>query len=268
MSISRQERRILKRSKVIGVGLLLGFCILLMGQTAFGQEFPATKKSLMLFPLAVPAMQPGPQADAVAQFSRDLFSLVAEGVAANRAYSAIKFQPRIASIQRAVREQKCDEKEIVSAIDTDPAGAARALKLARFTGSQLAILGSIDKYVYEAGKSGPGQPAAPGKVDMSATLLLIDVNSGKELYRFVSNGQASMDDSNEMTIGTAATYDLAQKLLTDINKATLEVVVADSAEEDIAAHPVVFVTETRKSGKGLLPAMIAAALLGLLIGGK
>ena len=256
----------MKRSKGVRISVVIGLCALFLGQAAFGQTSLAQKKTLMLFPFAIATGQGNNPSDATAQFGRDLFSLVGEGLAANRAYSVIKFEPRIACIQRAVKEQKCEEKEVSSPIDTDPAGAARAQKLARLTGVQLAILGSIDKYAYKAGRSDPGQPATPGQVDMGATLLLIDVNSGKEVYRFVSTGQAAMDDPNELVIGTAATYDLAEKLLTDINKATLEVVTA--APEETTQAPVVVVTQTRKSDKGLLPAMIGAALLGLLIGGK
>lgn len=251
--------------KRLSGSIIIGVFVLLVGQAAFGQ-LSMEKKTLLLFPFAIPAVEAGHQADAVAQFSRDLASLVGEGVAANRAYSVVKFEPRMASIQRAVKEQKCDEKEVSAPIDTDPAGVARALKLAKLTGIQLAIVGNIDRYTYTAGKSDPGQPAAPGQVEMSATLLLLDANSGKELYRFVSTGQASMDDPNELSIGTAATYDLAEKLLTDINKVTLEVVVA-APQDDAGPAPVVMAAP-QKSHRGLLPAMIAAALLGLLIGGK
>ena len=255
----------MNRLNGVKIRVIIGICVLLVCQAAFAQSSLQEKKALMLFPFAVPASVAGPQAEAVAQFSGDLFSLIGEGVAANRAYSVIKFKPRIASIQRAVKEQKCDEKEVLTPIDTNPAGAARAQKLAGLTGAQLAILGSIDKYVYKAGKSDPGQPAAPGQVEMAATLLLIDVNSGNELYRFVATGNSVLDDPNELTIGTAATYDLAEKLLTDINKATIEVMA--SAPQDVTPQPVVKAA-SRKSDRGLLPAMIGAALLGLLLGGK
>ena len=260
-----KERRILKRSNGVRIGTVLGLCLLLCGQAAFSQTGLGQKKTVMLFPFAVTTPEGSPQSEAAAQFARDLFSLVAEGIAANRAYSVIKFEPRIACIQRAVKEQKFQEKEVLSPIDTDLAGVARAEKLAKLTGTQLAILGSIDRYVYKAGKSDPGQPAAPGQVEMAATLLLIDANSGKELYRFVSNGQASMDDPNELTIGTAATYDLAEKLLSDINKQTIELTTAASQDEALA--PVV-VSAPRKRDWGLLPAMVGAALLGFLVGGK
>jgi len=241
--------------------------VLLAGQASFGQAAPVEKKSVMLFPFATPGMPAGLQSEAVAQFARDLFSLISEGASANRAYSVIQFEPRIACIQRAIREEKCDEKEVLTAIDTDPAGSARAQKLAMLTGSQLALLGSVDNYTYKAGKSDPGQPATPGQTDISATLLLIDVNKGKELYRFVATGQGSMTEANELTVGTAATYDLAQKLLTDFNKATLEEATAATDTSTEAPQPIV-VIETKKSHKGLLPAMVGAALLGLLIGGK
>lgn len=256
----------MKRSRGLRISVVIGLCALFLGQGAFGQTSLAQKKTLMIFPYAIAGAQGRNPSDAVTQFSSDLFSLVGDGLAANRAYSVIKFEPRIASIRRAVKEQKIEEKEVLSPIDTDPAGKARAQKLAKLTGTDLAVLGSIDKYAYKAGRSQPGQPATPGQVDMGATLLLIDVSSGKELYRFIATGQSVLDDPNELAIGTAATYDLAEKLLTDINKITLEVVAA--GPEETTQAPVVVVTHTRKSGRGLLPAMIGAALLGLLIGGK
>ena len=265
MSVFRQERRILKQSSEVRISIVIGLCLLLVGQAAFGDAGLGQKKTLMLFPFAVTTPEGSPQSEAAAQFARDLFSLVAEGIAANRAYSVIEFEPRIACVQRAVKEQKFQEKEVLSPIDTDLAGVARAEKLAKLTGTQLAILGSIDKYVYKAGKSDPGQPAAPGQVEMAATLLLIDANSGKELYRFVATGEAAMEDPNELTIGTAATYDLAEKLLSDINKQTIELTTAASQED--APAPVV-VSAPRKHDWGLLPAMVGAALLGFLVGGK
>ena len=234
---------------IVVCGLLLSQSIAMTyaGNGQFGQ-----KKSLVLFSFAIPSTGEAEESGLTAQYARDLLELINEGLASNKNLSVIKFDPRMASIQRAVREQKSDEKEVSTPTDTTPAGLSKAQKLAAMMGAELAVIGSIDRYV-----------AAKDEASLTATLQLVDVANGKVMMGFTAFGRAALPGQTEEALGTAATYNLAEKLLADMSK-EINTSLAPLAK----SGPIpVGQPSSSKKNRGLIPAMIGAAILGFLISG-
>lgn len=196
----------------------------------------------------------------VRQHADDLHTLVTDGMAGSKYISSVKFEPRLTAVQRAVKEQKFTDKEVLARLDTTPAGAAKAQKMAAWVGAEIAMIGSIDKYVYNPQK---------GDVELTATIQMIDVRTGKVVEMFTATGRGARggdgSEVDEAAIGTAATYDAAEKLLGNIMKVNPEQGISAG---DGGFAPVASSAPTpQKKSKGLLPAMLGAALIGFLISG-
>ena len=245
-----------------------GLVVALLGAGAYAAE-PIQKSTAVLFNFAfVGDTQNGEggittaavsKADAVRQHADDLLALIADGLATNKSLAVVKFEPRLACVQRAVREQRLTDKDALSRIDTTPAGIAKAQKMAAIAGARIAVLGSVDKYDYSADK---------GEVEMTASVQMVDVATGRMLNMFTATGRAAgaaNKPAAEADIGSAATYDVAEKLIADMSKISAAEQIA--AEDVYNAEPVVQQPKSRKN-KGLLPAMIGAVVLGFLLGGR
>ncbi len=229
---------------------------------------PVAKRTATVFRFAYIGMdstetgiEPMPNRDAVAQHATDLFTLINDGLGGSKHLSVVKFEPRLAVVQRALKEQKFNEKDILAPIDTTPVGAAKAQKLASMLGAEIALIGSVDKYVYKA---------ATGEVELTATVQMVDVASGRVVEMFTATGRgarggADKGDVDQLAIGTAAAYDAAEKLLTDIMKVNPDQRIASESEGGFV--PVATTVEKPAKKKNLLPAMLGALLVGFLISG-
>lgn len=231
--------------------------VLCLGITAWAQAVPEAANSLVLFDFAISAGEEAAKNELVIQHAADLGELIGEGLLDNKNLAVVKYDHRLACIQRAVREQKIDEKDVQAAIDTDRAGAIKAQKLTNLMGAHYALIGSIDKYTAAVSQ---GKPT----VEITATLQLIDSNSGRVVHAFGASGRAAQTEAaeSESALGTIAVYDLAEKFLGDICDVTLTA----ATEQSYSAPNYVQQTGGGKSKKGLLPAMLGALLIGLLIG--
>lgn len=197
--------------------------------------------------------------DAVQQHADDLYTLIADGLTANKYLSVVKFEPSLATVQRAVREQRITEKDASARLDTTPLGLAKAQKMGALTGSQLAVIGSLDKYDYRQ---------ATGDVDITATVQLVNIMTGKVVSTFTATGRAAGapdKPADETAIGSAAVYDVAEKLIADIAK--LNPADQIPAEELEAYGQIEQPQEAHATNKkGLITAMLAAVLVGFLLG--
>lgn len=245
-----------------------GLVAILLGTTAFAAE-PLQANTAVLFNFAFVgdtangggnvAAAVVSKADIVRRHADDLLALVADGLATNKSLAVVKFEPRLACVQRAVREQRLTDKDVLSRIDTTPAGITKARKMGAIAGARVAVLGSVDKYDYRP---------STGEVEMTASIQMIDVTTGRILNMFTATGRAAgaaTKPADEADIGSAATYDVAEKLIADMSKASAAEQIV--AEDVYASEPVVEQSSSRRN-KGLLPAMIGAVLLGLLLGGR
>ena len=245
-----------------------GLVVALLGAGAYAAE-PIQKSTAVLFNFAfVGDTQNGEggittaaasKADVVRGHADDLFALIADGLTVNKSLAVVKFEPRLACVQRAVREQRFTNKDVISRIDTTPAGIAKAQKMAALVGARIAVLGSVDKYDYSADK---------GEVEMTASVQMVEVATGRILNMFTATGRAAgaaKKPADEADIGSAATYDVAEKLIADMSKVSAAEQIA--AEAVYNAEPANEQPQSRKN-KGLLPAMIGAVLLGFLLGGR
>lgn len=227
------------------------------------------KRTATVFPFAYIGMDAGDSESAgaaavyresVRQHANDLYTLLNDGLGGSKYLSVVKFEPRLSAVQRAIKEQKFTEKEMLAPIDTTPAGAVKAQKLGSMIGAEIAIIGSVDKYIYRPDK---------GEVELTTTVQMVDVASGRVVEMFTATGRGARGadkDVEESAIGTAAAYDAAERLLADIAKAgTSQEVVASG--EGAGFTPVATAPEKPAKKKNLLPAMLGALLVGFLISG-
>lgn len=198
---------------------------------------------------------------AVQQHADDLYTLINDGMAGSKYLSVVKFEPRLVAVQRAVKEQKFTEKEINARIDTTPSGAVKAQKLGSLIGAEIALIGSVDKYIYRRDK---------GEVELTATIQMVNVSTGKVIEMFTATGRGAKvgdkADIDEIAIGTSANYDAAEKLLTDIMKVNPDQRIA-ADDGSGTAQQTAGASKPAKKSKSLIPSMVGAVLLGLLIGG-
>jgi hypothetical protein len=196
--------------------------------------------------------------DVLIQHADDLYTLIGDGLTANKFLSVMRFEPGLATVQRAVREQRLTEKDASARLDTTPSGLAKAQKMGSLTGSQLAVIGSIDKYIYRQDK---------GEIEMTATVQIINLMTGKVVSMFTATGRAAGSPdkpADETAIGSAAVYDVAEKLIADIAK-------LDPNEEIPPEELPVYTTEQQPhkgSNKGLIITMLGAVLIGFLVGNR
>lgn len=244
------------RISVTCVLAILGITLAVLGTSSDAKAKDIQKQTVVLFQFAVGSDIDPSKAEYTSQHARDLFLLVNDGLTAMKRFSVVQFEPRIASVDRAVREERFTEKDITSAVDTSGAGVARAQGLGALVGGDVAVVGSLDRYEYDSTKQ---------EVQVTASLAFVDLKTGKKTD-LMATGRAAKGESesnqSELALGIAATYDVAQKLLADAGAVIPEnlppIEVQSSSSEGSKS----------KGNKGLIPAMIGAALLGLLLGGK
>ena len=258
------------RISFAGIGLL--FCskhfIILVSISFKGISAQVEKQSIVLFPFAVSSDVAPDKAEYTALYAEDLSKMINDGFTESKRFSVYEYSPRIANIQRAVKEQKTvvinnelkiafTEDEVKKPIDTSFAGTIKAQKLAEIIGIGCAVTGSIDRYEFQEDN---------GEAQLTVTLQFIDVANGKVKSAFTATGRASRDtekkNQSEIAIGISATQDAAKKLLTDIGATKPEeIAVIQVATDKSESQPSVH------KKKGLLPAMILAAILGFALGG-
>ena len=238
------------------------------------------KQQIVLFPFAVSSDVDAAKVEYTTLYAEDLFTLVNDGLTASKRFLVFKYSPRIASIQRAVKEQKTTTDEVTSdtsssgtvkaqvftftedevkkPIDTSYSGTKKAQKLAEIIGISCAVTGSIDKYEFLEEK---------GEAQVTVTLQFIDTASGKVKSAFTTTGRAVRNpdkrNQSEIVVGISATQDAAKKLLSDIGAAkSEELFIAKAATTDKNT-----IQPSGHKKKGLLPAMIVAGILGFILSG-
>ncbi|HUV03556.1 MAG TPA: hypothetical protein VMX94_00445 [Armatimonadota bacterium] len=208
------------------------------------------KESLALFPFAIGSDVGASKQELIQQCAGDLLLLVNEGLAGTRRYSVVLFDPRAASVDRAVREKQITEKEIAQPIDTGVQGVAKARKLATLMGANLAMIGSIDRYDFNERKA---------EAELTVTLQLIDARSGS-FSTITATGRAAAVEGKtgqgEEALGIGATYEVAEKLLAEVTAASLTQ----------PTSPAVPQPSHSKKNRGLIAAMIGAIIVGFVIG--
>ena len=218
---------------------------------------PAEKESLVVFAFAVSGSVDAAKAEYTKQYARDLFLSVKDGLVASDRFSVVAFDPRVAPVQRAVREQKVTEEELSKAIETF-SGVRKAQQLGEIVGAELAVIGSIDSYTFQEDT---------GEARLTATVQVIDLRTGRVENTIAATGRAARvgDGSGrgELALGIAATQNAAEKFLADIGGAT----AANNLGGDSGAAKDSQSPRPSRSKKGLIPAMLGAIIVGFLISG-
>ena len=229
------------------------FIALLIGLLVFGSVIcygagHTQKQTVVVFPFAISNSIPASKTELIKQYADDLLTLLNEGLRETRQFSVLVFDPRVASIRRAITEQKLTEKEVSQPIDTTAEGAARAQKIAKLIGADVAMIGSVEEYSFNE---------SSGEVTLTVSTQIIQVQEG-DIEPIVVTGRSKKTqdrpDQSEEALGVSATYDVAEKILANLASVT--------SAENSTLTPV----KSPKS-KSLVPALLGAMLLGYLLSG-
>lgn len=237
----KQLRKVFTLIAVLGTVLVA----IMMGNCA--------SQAVVVFPFAVGSGVPASKTELAKQYADDMLTLICEGFRQTQRYSVVLFDPRVASVKRAIVEQLMTEKEAIQPIDTTSEGVARARKLANLIGADVAMIGSIEDYTFNE---------KTGEAVLTVTAEMIDVRTGS-IEPVVVTGRAKKagdrSDQTEEAIGISAAYDAADKILTSVAS------VSSSELTGTQNSGQASVKLERK--KSLIPAMLGAILLGYLLSG-
>ncbi len=234
--------------------------LMLLISATFSAAEPAPKATAVVFAFAYVGMDAGEATgtNTTSQYAADLCTLINDGLAANKHISVVRLEPKLSAVQRAVREQRFTEKQIVEPIDTTPAGAAKAQKLASLIGAEIAIIGSVDRHTYNQ---------QTRQVELTCTVQMVNVSTGKVEEMFTATGRSAAAAEgaaiDQAAMGSAATYDAAEKLLADMAKVDPTMQVGADGTVESAAPVVV----QRAKQKSRWPVILGAVLLGFVISG-
>jgi len=166
--------------------------------------------TVMVFPFESAATPP-PQS--TVDF-RGLAAAVAEavrnGLEKSRVYSTAMFSPDSVLIERARQESPATAgvAQAVAQVINPSTGAVDpnlAMQLARLTGMQALMLGSIEEYRYDANTH---------KAEIVGSAQLLNATTGDPIRNAaVSGSSTGAAGASEITIAQAAANDLAQRLL-------------------------------------------------------
>jgi len=210
-------------------------------------------QAVVVFPFAVGSGVPVSKTELAKQYADDMLTLITEGLRQTQRYSVMLFDPRVASVRRAIAEQLMTEKEATQPIDTTADGAAKARKLTSLVGADVAMIGSIEEYTFNE---------KTGEAVLTVTAQMIDVQTGS-IEPVVVTGRAKRagdrSDQTEEAIGISAAYDAAEKILTSVASVSATELTGTPNHGHESVKP--------EKKKGLIPAMLGAILLGYLLSG-
>ena len=214
------------------------------------------KVSVVVFPFAVSSEVAGDKADVVAGNANDLMQSMIDGLDAANRYSVVPFISRNPGIQRAVSERRLSNEEVTQAVDTTLAGKNRALKCADMIGSELAVIGSIDKYAFDEGKS---------QVELMATIQIIEAGTGKTVNTVTMTERSTgKQGESEQSISGVAVRSLGNKLVASISGPAPEKPAANNIGQVVLERDPK--SSSNKSGWGW--AALGALIIGIAAGGQ
>ena len=192
-----------------------------------------------------------------AQMADDLQVLLKESLSLIGRFSVMSCDMNSnVSLQRAVTEQKITPEDIKSGFSTDPQGVARAQKACQAIATDLGVISSLDKYSFDY---------ATKEAKIEVTVQVVSGSPDAKPFAIAVTGIAAgkPDDQtqSESGIAIAALGDACDKILSEISTAINSAMLAEPVAQGQVSSP-------KSHKKGFLPAMLAALLLGLALGGK
>jgi hypothetical protein len=154
---------------------LLGVPYIITGAAAAVAPAPTGPKSVLFFTL-------DSQDEKVAlQAASDLSNFVKDGLETSGKYDVITFSQRLPAVVRLLQLQPEMKAILTGPYSSDSTAIGHAVTLGKAVGADIVIVGSLDKYSVGADNS----------TEASATLMMIDANTGKTLNSVVVTGHGT-----------------------------------------------------------------------------
>jgi len=208
----------------------------------------ATKKTLLLFPVDVPAASvPGaPEVSAL------LTDVARSRLVASDTYTVIQFFRSLPTVARLVNDQELAEGDVAPPFAEDNAKAA---KIARLVGYDFVFVGSLDEYSYDEGQKQATATVSGRIFDVANNRV---VRSATVSDTSATGGNAKQD---ERTLEAARKA--AERVMTQLVPNVVRVQPVPTPPERGTAQPA---QATRKRPSGWLWGLLAVGLgLGIAI---
>lgn len=206
-------------------------------------------QSIVVFPLDAGA------AVTDSRIVSELNAFLKDGLAANPRYRSVTFSERLPAVQRLVLLQSDKKTATQGPFATDAAAIGRAGMLAKAMSADVYVVGSIDRYAFDA---------SVGTADVSGKAKLYDGRTGRFIREvpFQSHAvkPASETGASETKVRSAAVNDAGRKLVKGIT--------GDEYQEPRPVTTTMVAAEKSSKKSSWIPALLLALGVGVLLGGS
>ena len=183
-----------------------------------------------------------------------LNAFLGDGLSNSPKYRAVAFSERLPAIQRLVSLQPDKKNSIHGPFAVDEAAVSRAVMLAKPMSADILVVGSVDKYAFNA---------TIGTADISGKVRLLDGKTGRSLREIPFQGHA-IRPAGEAGVSEAKVRDAA---ITNAGRNLVKGITGEEYQE--LAKPVTTIVKAEKSSKkSWVPALLISLGIGLLLGGS
>lgn len=209
----------------------------------------AVKKTVLVFPFDMPADGP-PNKDEVSQLLTDT---VVSRLLASGQYTVVQYHKTLPPVARLRLDQQLTDSDVAPPFADD---TAKATKIAKAVGYDVAFTGAIDEYTYNEGDN---------QADVVARGQLLDIKTGKAIGAPVilkgssDKGGTSKQPVKAMDAARSAGSQIAQKLV------PITSTPAPQPTNPITKSPAREPQKKKRNNNGLLFGLLAIGL-GLGIG--
>lgn len=185
----------------------------------------------------------------------ELNAFLKDGLSANPRYRSVTFSERLPAVQRLVSLQPDKRTATQGPFASDEAAIGRAGMLARAMSADVYVVGSIDRYAFDA---------SVGTADVSGKAKLYDGRTGRFIrdVPFQSHAvkPASETGASETKVRRAAVNDAGRKLVKGIT--------GDEYQEPRPVTTTMVAAEKSSKKSSWIPALLLALGVGVLLGGS
>lgn len=214
------------------------------------QRPESVPQSIVVFPLDTTA------AVNDATVVQGLNAFLRDGLSATPRYRTVVFSERLPAVQRLVSLQPDKKNSVQGPFASDEAAVGRAVTLAKAMSADILVVGSIDKYDFDA---------VIGTADVTGKVQLFDGRSGRLVKEIPYQGHA-IRRAGETGVSEAKVRDAA---ITDAGRKLVKGITGEEYLEPKPAPITTTIVRAEKSSKkSWIPALLLSLGVGLLLGGS
>lgn len=222
------------------------------GTTLMAAQPVAARQTLVVFPFEMTADKTGSAAQDT--LGADFANALKSSLAGSSAYIVMAYNERLPSVVRGVNDALLKKEDVAGPFGPDKDQRDRALRVASAMSADVALVGSIDEYKYDAAKK---------QFVVTVTAEMVAVNSGKTIKLFTGTGRSPENSAitDQDQLAALAAGDAAAKTAAEV---VPQGTVATPGAPGQPAQLVAVVEQPRK--KSWFKKLLIPIALGLAVG--